>query len=592
MNFTIAAVLGLTLGQPAPDYYPFNSRTLQLPIEYKTDRKQIQQVQLFVARNGENMWTLESTVTPDKDAFVYVAREDGVYWFHIVTVDMRGRKDPPDMTREPPALKVFVDTTKPVVVFTAARRIGEEVVVEWEVRDRNPNDAATRVYYQPAGAPDTYWREVTLPTKSRNGVRFPSGTTGPVRVKVVASDLAENMTEGFKDIPAANGAPSTSLSPASVGAPATPPVSTPPAVRTGAITPPGALPPPEPLAPTPTAPVMPPAPSPAPPVTSPAPPPATPPVATAPPAGTPPPAYTPTYTPAPPAYTPTPAPAQPVGPQPVPTFDPRNSVTPASGGMPTATPPGPLPGSSPGSAGPMVEMSRAQVISSLRFDLTYQVEQRGPSGISRVDLWVTRDDGRSWVWWSPHDGRETNIKVNLDTRANTQREGLYGFRLVPVSGAGLSEGAPNPGDAPDLRVVVDVTQPTVKIFPTTSDPNFPDALVLQWEAADRNFGDEPITLEWSRDPTGPWHPVVTAGNEGVVPVGTVAGGAALRLPNTGRYPWRVPTGLPPRVFLKVTARDAAGNTTEQVTREPLLIDRTKPRAKITGIGAAPVLPRP
>jgi len=46
--------------------------------------------------------------------------------------------------------------------------------------------------------------------------------------------------------------------------------------------------------------------------------------------------------------------------------------------------------------------------------------------------------------------------------------------------------------------------------------------------------------------------------------------------------------MPPRVYLKVTARDAAGNTTEQVTREPILIDLTKPRAKITGIGTNPV----
>jgi hypothetical protein len=58
---------------------------------------------------------------------------------------------------------------------------------------------------------------------------------------------------------------------------------------------------------------------------------------------------------------------------------------------------------------------------------------------------------------------------------------------------------------------------------------------------------------------------------------------AKRLPNTGQFPWRVPAGLPPRVYLKVSARDAAGNVKEVITREPILVDLVKPRAKISGI---------
>ena len=233
-----------------------------------------------------------------------------------------------------------------------------------------------------------------------------------------------------------------------------------------------------------------------------------------------------------------------------------------------------------GSTGPVNE-PRAQVIKDVSFDLNYQVEQRGPSGISRVDLWVTRDDGKSWVWWSKHEGRDPALKVNLGTTTNSQPEGLYGFRIVPVSGAGLSDASPISGDSPDMRVIVDVTAPTVKIFPAIADPNAIDALVLQWEATDKNFGDDPITLEWCEGPTGPWRPVATAANSDTL------GAIAKKLPNTGKYSWKVPAGLPPRVYLKVTAKDAAGNATEQVTREPILVDLTKPRAKITGIGSTP-----
>ncbi|QDU21192.1 hypothetical protein [Urbifossiella limnaea] len=538
MTATLAAVLGLTLAQPpaaAPDYYPLTGRTITLPIEYKGDRKGIGQVQLYASADKGQTWPLVATVLPDKTEFSYTAQKDGSYWFHIVIVDRAGKKDPPNLTTEAPAMKVLVDTVRPVVEFRGSRRTGEEVVVEWDVRDDHLNDAATKVTFRRADGPADDWREVTLPPGPRNGVRFPCGTTGPVQVRVTVADLAGNTGEGLRDIGAVGApAPQTSVS-LSGGPPAVIPPA--PALTPAAVV----L---EPLAPAaPLAPTAP-APLPAAPAII-----ATPPVVNA----------------APPAINPTPTGA-------VPTFDPRTAVAPLAHGNPAPA------------AGPAFEASRAQVVKSLQFDLSYQVDQRGPSGISRVDLWATRDDGRSWVWWSKHAGNDPTVRVNLGIPSNTQPEGPYGFRLVPVSGAGLSDATPAPGDAPDVRVVVDITAPTVTIFPPSSDPADPTALVLQWEAADRNFGDDPITLEWSDSPTGPWRPVV--GSEGpVVQVGAVGPTTARRVANTGRYAWRVPAGLPPRVYLKVTARDAAGNATEQVTREPLLIDLTKPRARITGVGA-------
>src|SRR5215211_681478 len=134
MTFATVALLGMTVGQPlGPDYYPMNSRTIKLPIEYKKDRKSIRQVLLYVARNGENTWYQEGFVTPDKDAFVYVAKDDGIYWFKMVIEDLKGNKDPADLTRDPPDLKMVIDTAAPQIRVTNARRSGEEVVVEWSV---------------------------------------------------------------------------------------------------------------------------------------------------------------------------------------------------------------------------------------------------------------------------------------------------------------------------------------------------------------------------------------------------------------------------------------------------------------------------
>ncbi len=550
MNITVAALLGLSLAQPAQppaaDYYPINARRITLPIEYKKDKSGIRQVQLFVCENGDQVWKLATSAPPTQDSFTYTAPADGLYWFHIVVVDLKGDRDPANLTAEPPAMKALLDATKPLVRFTNARRAGDEVIVEWEVDDKFPNDAATKVSFRRASAPADQWQEVTLPPNSRNGVRFSAGTPEAVTVKVAVADLAGNSGEAQKEVGGLGTSTSTSMSPGID-----------PARPGPAIPPPSSIIPtdvPGPAMPTgPVAPV-------APPVT--------------------PPPSTGTGPVVPPTTTP-------VSPPSMPTYDPRNTAAPppTTGGLAMA------PGTGAGPAAAPV-----QTINSLRFEINYQVEERGPSGISRVDLWVTRDEGRSWVWWSQHPGQESPVKVNLATQANAQPEGSYGFRLVPVSGAGLSAGTPVAGDAPDIRIVVDVTAPVVKMFPPAADPAAPGALVLQWEAADRNFGDDPITLEWSESPAGPWHPVSAAARQPLIAAGGVekvstGSATAPRLPNTGRHSWRVAPGTPPRVYLKLTARDSAGNVTEQVTRDPVLIDLTKPRARITGI-ETPVGVRP
>ncbi len=571
MTFAAAALLGLTMGQPlGPDYYPMNSRTIKLPVEYKKDRKTIRHVFLYVARNGENVWTQEGSVTPDKDHFVYVAKEDGVYWFKMQIVDLKGNKDPAELTTDPADLKMVIDTAPPQIRVTNAKRTGDEIVVEWAVDDKFPNDAETKVQFRPAGNATAYWQDVTLPAASRTGVKFPCGTSDGITLKISTADVAGNRSEVTREFPA--GDTRTALSPGPSIAPApTPPVTnpgdtlkpTPPAGNTNPPAPTG-------LGPTGlggAAPIAPPASSgvvpldPGPPIK-------------------------PFEQPAPlvnPAPLPNTAPLvnnnPPLtgGPQPLATVDPKAQppVRPAHSG---ATPAGAWSG-----APPAVEMTRAQAINYPRFDLGFDLETRGPSGISRVDLWVTRDDGRSWRKWSQHDGKGGAVRVALDAKENEQLEGGYGFRLVPVSGAGLSEREPVAGDAPDMRVTLDVTAPLIDLFPPLSDPNALDTLIIQWKATDRNFGDDPITLEWSDAPNGPWKPIATTGTDPVVQATAVNAPVAKRLANTGQYGWRVPAGVPARVYLKATARDAAGNVKEVVTREPILVDLTKPRAKISGI---------
>lgn len=611
MNLTLAALLGLSLGQaPAADYYPLNSRNIKLPIQYQKDRKLIRQVQLFVSEDQGNTWHQKSEAPPDRDAFTYSAPKDGLYWFHIVTVDLKGVRDPANLTTEPPAQKALVDTTPPQVRFTNARRAGNDVVVEWVIDDQYPDDTKTKVFFRPAGS-EGYWQEVTVHPSSRNGVQFPASTTAPVVVKVTAHDLAGNKNEGVREIPAAgsNTQVTASLSPAGTAAPPAAPVQPaghgsvpPPADLTGGgpVAPPGgpvAPPPPPPmnLTPQPAPPTI--AAGPAAPQTPIAAPPTSPVVAVTPPAMQPnpvvmQPAPVPSGPPPVAVFQGTPSPTY--TPPPAPPAQPAEHTTPvttaAQTHAPATNPAAVAVFHGPATTTPTVELSRIQAINHPRFDMAYQVEH-GPSGVSRVDLWVTRDDGQTWKRWSQHDGRAGAIRVTLDTPDNAAVEGLYGFRLVPVSGAGLSDREPTRGDAPEWRLVVDTTTPRIEWYPPTADAHDTAVLVMQWRATDANFADDPITLEWSEKPTGPW--VSLAGGSGEVVQANATGGPAVqRLPNTGRYAWRVPTGLPPRVYIRITARDAAGNVQTGVIG-PTLIDLTKPRARISGLASQPTpTPRP
>ena len=68
-----------------------------------------------------------------------------------------------------------------------------------------------------------------------------------------------------------------------------------------------------------------------------------------------------------------------------------------------------------------------------------------------------------------------------------------------------------------------------------------------------------MSLEWAARPEGPW---------------TFIGEA--QLANTGRYVWQIAENTPPKVFLRLSVRDTAGNTAIAQTPQPIMIDMTRP----------------
>jgi hypothetical protein len=218
-----------------------------------------------------------------------------------------------------------------------------------------------------------------------------------------------------------------------------------------------------------------------------------------------------------------------------------------------------------------------QIISFTQINLDYEVIKQGPSGLKAVELWLTRDDGRTWEKYADDPDHNSPLTARLPG------DGVYGLKLVSYSGAGFSQGPPTPGEVPEMRVEVDMLKPVVQLTAVEPDPNRSDVLTIKWTASDRNLVANPITLEWSERAEGPWQSVSPGSPE---------------LPNTGSHVWQLPLQMPYRVYLRITARDRAGNVGEYRTGSSVLVDTKKPQVTISRITpaqqypAAPVPPPP
>jgi hypothetical protein len=205
-----------------------------------------------------------------------------------------------------------------------------------------------------------------------------------------------------------------------------------------------------------------------------------------------------------------------------------------------------------------------QIVNRPQVKLGFDVARFGPSGLGTVDVYVTTDEGNTWQ--KATSDPAINLPVSPETRGNASLHGtvtvqlpkegtIFGYYLVVKSRAGLGKSPPRPGDIPQVRLELDKTPPVAVLNAPQPAPGRQDALIMSWRAEDRNLAANPISLEWAPSANGPWEFIGDA-----------------QLPNTGRYTWQVPDRIPPKVYLKLTARDVAGNTAVAVTPDPVVID--------------------
>jgi hypothetical protein len=554
MTFGTWLLAGLLLAANAlpADVAPMNTGNFKIPIKLSPDpatRAKIKQLLLFVSTDRGQTWKQHAAAVPDAESFPFDGA-DGEYWFTVCVVNQQGQQDPENLYKATPSLKVLIDTLKPDVHVVSAERAGDEVVVKWEVKDANLDPGTMTLEYRTPESLPNVWTPVYV-TAASGQASFRPGSQGAVQYRLAVRDLVENVGTATGEVPAAA---VTTASAANVGATSPPPV---PRPTTDASPPP---PPPPPSAQ--------PGPLPAP-------------------AGD-------GGFPAvrqvsqtggrsvdqPPAWNQL-APGATVL---VNTSRAGQQIASSEGAAPGPAPTGPgfvgMSGGSPvppAPAAPVTPLPPLQIIKDRQITLSYTVRDVGPSGLGSVELWVTRDNGQTWqpaggmanVNQLPTaDAKGAAGPVQLSLPVELPGEGAYGFYIVVKSKAGLGTPPPQPGTSPRLRVEVDQTPPKA----TLSMQAVRNTLILSWEAEDRNLAPSPITLEWAETRGGTWQPIA---------------GPLPNLPSS--YEWHLPTGsaaLPPRVYLRLTVRDTAGNVCVAETHDPILIDLSEPRVDTIQLGPA------
>ena len=511
------------------------TRNFRIPFNIvPADRQKLKEIQLWASDDSGFSWKLVSRTTPDRRVFNFRAARDGEFWFAVRTLDKQGVLVPSEEMKVEPSMKVTVDTAKPTIVLEFDGRRGSRVAVRWEVKDDHLDMKTLAIDYQLEGARDD-WRHVPIKRPTYiGGETWDAGTAEVLRVRASISDRAGNVADETIEIP--DGTPTNpTLTSNSLDFNSMPPVSQ--------ISDPGAsLPSPDDNT------GAPPLPSemnthladgPSPFDTG----------------GLPTPPAQPQYPRQSPRAV---APAVVVNPNQAPTASPPVNEPDPFGGPAVEGTGGAVPVPVEGGAG------QTLLVNNPNCAIQYAVDDAGPGGPAVVELWVSPDAGRNWIRKGEDPDKVSPFNVDLGG------DGTFGLRLVARGASGLGDMPPAPGDVPHLWIEVDRTPPTVQmISPVVGNgPNL-GKVAIRWRASDLHLAAKPITLFWRADQSGSaWQPITEQ-----------------PIDNTGKFIWIVPTTIPPKFHLKVSAIDTVGNqgSVETNEGEAVIVDRTRPRSRITGL---------
>jgi len=563
------------------------SKSNRFRIPFQFDQSELQrlgaeQIELFVSKNEGDRWGLVEAVEPTTDRFTFEANADGEYWFSVRTRTKSGLTYPAGPHQ--PGLQVIVDTTKPTLELTLSETEPGRVRLIWRAEDLHLDDGSLTLESQEDGSSN--WDAVNVTSLGEGQTTWTIDKPGTVRVRGTIRDKAGNeittqaqtrLSTGRRDPaatpdfsrPVANQGMSTDDIPdtiqntsnnsnitanvgpmdpmAAMDIPSIPPPMS--SVSSGHTLDTPMAPMPAPIASS-TVSDMNPSSVIAPPRTNST---AAKPVSSS---GLPTATQTlsqrstiPT-TDEPPLAPPATAPLTPT------TSNPPLAPIPAS---PMLSPP---PSSNLAATTPPSQRVQREghLVNSNVFRVGYEVDNVGPSGVRSVELYITEDGGQRWFHYGSDPDRQSPFEVQVP------QDGKYGFTFRVQNGVGAINTPPQPGERPDVIVTVDRVAPKAQLMPLQQGPgSMHSEVVINWTATDRELAEHPIALYYAPQQTGPWE--------------LIQGWTS----NTGQFVWNVPSTVDKKLYVRLEVRDEAGNVTRVDGSQPFMIDRSKPRARVTDI---------
>ncbi len=490
-----------------------NRSKFRIPFQYDAQemaRLGAVEIQLFVTTDRGKNWQLSQAVPPATGKFTYQAPQQGEYWFAVRTIDAQGQHHPAGPHQA--GLQVVVDETAPTLQLRIQESVPGRVDLSWQAADDHLQVDSLRLEYIDANS--SQWQTVGVAPAASGQTSWSVPQGGQVFVRGTIADQAGNTTsaDASATIRAGRG---------NQPQPAKPDFSQPVA----------AAPPMLELAAEPVGGPLPPA--------------------------------APSLVPAdrvPTAVLPEIRGAEPPGVAQRPrdhfiSIDPSRSPPLTQDLFET------FPGSRSTSAA-----GRVRRVNSTAFNVAYEFDGVGPSGVSQVDLFITENGGRKWYYYGADEDRRSPFEVTVPA------DGEYGFALRVRSGVGLAADPPQPGDVPEMMVLIDRTPPQVKLFPIRQGQGpAQQQVAIEWQVQDEQLAARPVALSWSGQPNGPWEPI-TGWQE-----------------NTGRFTWTIGRQLPQKVYVRLEARDAAGNVARTDVDQPLVVDLSHPTARMLDVESVKLL---
>lgn len=549
---------GQTLSAGDGGTSPVFTNKVRFRIPFRSDPAEMQriearEVQLYVSTDQGTRWRMVDKAEPRADHFDYLAAADGEYWFAVRTLDAFNRLHPQGNNIEP-GLKVVVDATPPVLELLLTELEPGKVELRWTAADDHLEATKLRLEYRQPDTPE--WQQVGVVPQASGQTTWTVPTGGHVAVRGSITDSAGNTVNAERELnvhPALRSPQDKSNAEYRAPVAATP--KQPGTAQTANESPRDLFSgsgPTEPIGKsdqefftdspeggpriqpkakdelvsdtrTPQSPIEPPPPQ----------------------SQT---AATPSQQ-APPFQDSAASQQSPFLPAPPANAEAaREDFSPAAG--PTARPKEEAPA------------PRTIIVNNRDFKIGYRVDDVGPSGVGKVELFITQDGGQKWYRYGTDPDNQSPFPVSVPD------DGIYGFELRVKNGAGIGDDPPRPGDKPSIVVTVDKTPPTAQLLPPqVGRGTSRNKVLLRWTASDANLAAAPVLLEYAAQPAGPWQKI---GDWQA---------------NSGRFIWSIERGLPGKVYLRLTVKDEAGNVAQIAATEPLLIDFLRPTARIVDVEA-------